>query len=112
MFTQNEYLLAWGVYLLGAMMCFYCWWVITAKVAPTIIMALLRTAVGVIVFVPWYVEGTSGYLAPAVVAMGIEGLFVSGADFSRAGLPLLSVLSISSIIVILFSSAWYVYRRK
>ncbi len=112
MFTQNEYLMAWGAYLLGGLMCFYCWWMITAKISPMVIRLLLRTVVAVLLFMPWYVDGTAGYLAPAVVAMSIEGLFVSGADFSRAGLPLMSTLIIACLVTTVISGVWYFYRRK
>lgn len=106
MFSDQEYYYAWLFYLLGVSFCFGCWWLITRPIPWAEVRNILRLLLVVLLVTPWYTQGASGYLSPAIVVTMIEGIFDESGDFARAGVPLL----VSLIIAVTLSLAFYVGR--
>lgn len=105
MFTQEEYIWAWGVYLLGACACMAVFWVLTQKIVWREVRDVLRIVAGVFMLVPWYSSEGSGYLSPAWIASILEGLFEGPGAFWRAGTPLIVAL----ICALALSSVAYLF---
>lgn len=112
MFTQEEYIWAWTVYLIGASLFLLCWWLLSAKIKWRGLRHVSRIVVAVLFLTPWYTESQSEYLSPAWLASGIEGAFEGPEAFWRAGYPLLAAtlgaLIISSIV---YTALWFKSRR-
>lgn len=113
MFSDQEYYYAWTYYLVGAAICTACWWVLTAKIKIPELRMLLRTVLIVSLLTPWYTTGTSGYLSPAIVVTFVEGLFDDNHSFARAGMPLLTAVTASVILSLVYHLVrWFLHKRK
>lgn len=100
MYTQEEYLYGWLLYLLGVAMLMFCGWVLTAKINKKEVRHLLRVSAAALLITPWYASAELDALAPAWIIAGFEGVFEGGAAFWRAGGPLLISLSTALILSI------------
>lgn len=96
MYTQEEYLYGWLLYIAGAVILMGCAWVLTARIGWKSVRQLTRLLITVALLVPWYADADMTYLAPAWVIAGFEGAFDN--NFWRAGGPLLSALAVALII--------------
>ncbi len=105
MFTQQEYMWAWGAYLLGAAVCLGVFWVMTRKIPWSELRNGLRIMAAVFMLVPWYSDATGGYLAPAWIASVLEVLFDGPEAFWRAGTPLIIAL----VAVLLISTSVHLF---
>jgi hypothetical protein len=94
MFTTEDYLYGWLLYIAAGLVFFACWWYLTAKIKTIEIRAVLRTGAAVTMFVPWYTSPDMDYLAPAVLMAAMEGIFDGNGAFWRAGTPLLIALAV------------------
>lgn len=106
MYTTQDYLYGWVIYLAGYAVFMICWWLLTAKVSWRPVRRLLRVAVAVAFIVPWYSAPDADYLAPAWVIAATEGAFDGGDAFWRAGMPLLAVLSAALLVAIVLQVVW------
>lgn len=102
MFSSEDYQTAWMFYCLGVACCMVAWWLMTRWVNLLDVRVLLRVLMAVLLLMPWFTQGSEGFLSPAIVIMFIEGLFERGGTFARAGMPLLTSMLIAAILVILF----------
>lgn len=105
MFTHEEYLWAWVIYLLGCALCLAVFWVITSKIKWAEVRAVLRICAGVAVVVPWYSDAEGSYLSPAWIVSLLEGVFEGPDAFWRAGTPLIAAL----ILALILSSGAYAF---
>ncbi len=105
MFTHEEYLWAWAIYVLGSILCLAVFWVMTAKIKWAEVRAVLRICATVVVLVPWYSDAEGSYLSPAWIVSILEGVFEGPDAFWRAGTPLLSAV----IIALILSSGVYAF---
>lgn len=101
MFTTEDYLYGWLLYILGGSVFFACWWYLTRKIKTIEIRAILRVGCLVVMFTPWYASPDMDYLAPAVIIAAIEGIF--DGNFWRAGAPLLTALAIGIAAALIYS---------
>lgn len=92
MYTQEEYMYGWLLYLAAYVVVMFAGWMLTAPVKPRELKWLLRVSAGVIFIVPWYAAEGVSYLAPAWLIAGFEGVFDGPEAFWRAGTPLLVCL--------------------
>lgn len=113
MFTQEEYLSAWAVYLFGATVLLIAWWFMTAKIRFNESRYMLRILLAVFLLVPWYTEPNGRHLSPAWMISILEGAFQGSEAFWRAGKPLLIVL-LSSLILssVIYIALWFKSRRS
>lgn len=113
MFTQEEYLSAWAVYTLGAVLLMAFWWFITGKIRLVEPRYLLRIVFAVFLAVPWYTKGTDGYLSPAWLISIIEGAFEGGDAFWRAGTPLVTAILVAVIASsVVYLALWFKARHS
>lgn len=110
MFTSEDYLYGWLLYIAGGLVFFGCWWYLTRKIAVIEVRGLLRTLCLVIMFVPWYASPDMDYLAPAVVIAGVEGIFEG--NFWRAGAPLLTAVMTSILFTLVYTTMRRMSARK
>lgn len=99
MYTQEEYLYGWLLYLAGVFLLMGCCWLVTARIGWKPLRQLLRLLAAVTLLVPWYANPDMAYLAPAWIIAGFEGVFEN--NFWRAGGPLLSALALALVLGIL-----------
>lgn len=107
--TENAYMTAWLLYLVGAvLMLLLCWWL--GRRAPALLMTPLVVVLAVLLIMPWSVAPESASLAPAWVVALFDGLIREGESFRRAGIPLLS----ASLLALLPGVAlgWYRHSRR
>lgn len=105
MFSPEEYLNAWLIYLGGVVLMMACWWYLTHFLRWREFRQLSRIVVGTILLVPWYTDATGHYLAPAVIVAVVDALTLGVEAFWRAGTPLLIAL----IIGVVLSLAWSIW---
>lgn len=103
MFTPEDYWYGWLLYIAGGLVFFGCWWYLTAKIRYAPVRLLLRVIAVITMFVPWYANPDMGYLAPAVLIAGMEGIFDGDGAFWRAGTPLLVALGIGVTASLIYS---------
>lgn len=97
MFTTEDYLYGWLLYIVAGLVFMACWWWLTAKLRVATVRHALRLIAGVTIFFPWPAGSDTGHLAPAVVMAGVEGIFDGGEAFWRAGGPLLTALAVALV---------------
>jgi hypothetical protein len=96
MFSQDEYLYGWLLYLAGALALILVGWVLTAKIRWKPLKRVIRLLGMTFLLVPWYASEELAYLAPAWIIAAFEGIFEG--NFWRAGGPLLSALGVALIV--------------
>ncbi len=112
MFTQDEYLWAWGFYLLGAGLVMAVWWVITAKLPWSEPKVLLRVLLAVLLVAPWYTDADGVYLSPAWIIGLAERAFEGPDAFWRAGMPLVTALMVALILsCAVYIGLWFRARK-
>lgn len=108
MFTPEEYMKAWLMYLAGAVLMIACWWYLTHFMRWRELKQLSRIAVVVLLVVPWFTDANGSYLAPAIIIALVDSLTHGGEAFWRAGTPLLIALIVSFAL----SLGWTVWRWR
>lgn len=56
MFTESDYMLGWGVYLLAGLVGFIVWWRMTRWIGVPEIRQALRVVMLALLFTPWFVD--------------------------------------------------------
>lgn len=79
MFTAEEYITGWCIYLVAVLGLLVLFWVITRDLPWHHLKQSLRLIVATVLLVPGIVENAPGFLAPAWVK-GILQLIFTGAD--------------------------------
>ncbi|WP_417598483.1 hypothetical protein [Oceanospirillum sp.] len=99
---ESYQFLSWSIYLLSALAVM----IVTLRITrswPLTLRGFIVTTATVLFAVPWYVQGTGGPLAPAVIITFFETFGgVEGATWMRAGLPLLGGLAVGYLVLALF----------
>ena len=116
MFSFEEYILSWSVYLLSVSMLMLIFWQLTRCIHWFYWKQSVRLLVAVIFLVPASVEDTagaaSGYLAPAWVKALLQLIFSGMEGFLPvARLILLAVLA-AFVMYLLLLIAYTLYRRR
>lgn len=112
MLSTQEYLLSWGLYLLGSLGLMVVWWRMTAHVRIATIRNILRLSALVALLMPYPVPGQESYLAPALMMTFLEGLFYEDLGFSHAGIPLAIALGLANVLYLIIDLLWRAFRRK
>lgn len=94
MYTEQEYLYGWLIYLGGALLLAICFWVLTSAIRFRALKIVLRLGAIAFFATPWFASEQAEYLAPAWVIAAFEGIFDGPEAFWRAGAPLLSVTAL------------------
>lgn len=60
---------------------------------PLLLRSWLRVTTLVLMVVPWYVQGDTGPMAPAIIISFFEALTIEASSWLRAGKPILLVMA-------------------
>ncbi|MGQ9426669.1 hypothetical protein ACXYTJ_12585 [Gilvimarinus sp. F26214L] len=112
MMSSQEYLLSWGLYLLGCLGLMLVWWKMTGWVRIPLVRNILRISALATLLMPYPVPGQESFLAPALMMTFVEGLFYEDLGFSHAGIPLLITIVLANIIYLIVDLATQPFRRK
>ena len=98
---ENYQFMSWIIYLLSALAVMIVTLRITRSWPLTLRGFIVVTAAMLFAF-PWYVQGSAGPLAPAVIITFFETFGgVEGTSWMRAGLPLLGGLALGYFVLAL-----------
>ena len=100
--TQQEYLIAWCFYLVGASCFYYIAWRATERSPFFELRQLLRLSLAVFLLVPWTTSTEYAFLSPAWIVSVSDFLLYGDKAFWRAGL----VLVLALILTLLISTIW------
>jgi hypothetical protein len=112
MLSTQEYLLSWGLYLLGTLGLMVVWWRMTRPIGISTLRNMLRLSALVALLMPYPVPGQESFLAPALMMTFIEGLFFEEQGFAHAGVPLLIALALANALYLIIDLSWQFLRRK
>ncbi len=112
MFTAEEYLTGWLIYLSGAICALVVWWFMTKKIPYKTPRNILRLCVTVVLIMPYPVAYQDPHLAPAFFTSMLEGVFIKDQGFARAGVPVLLAMAISIALYLLIDFAWQLFWQK
>lgn len=112
MFTAEEYLTGWLIYLMGAVCALVVWWFMTKKIPYKTPRNILRLCIAVILIMPYPVAYQNAHLAPAFFSSMLEGLFIKDQGFARAGVPILLSMSIAVALYLFIDFAWQLFWQK
>ena len=111
--TQNEYIWAWAVYLLGVAMLMGIYWYWTSKLRWKEFNHFSRLSLAIVFLVPWYTDASKEYLSPAWLVSLADLLFYGPKEFWRAGLIVVLALAIAwALSTIYFIVRWFQSRQK
>lgn len=108
MFSPEEYMKAWLMYLAGVVLMMACWWYLTHFFRWRELKHLSRLIVAVILVMPWYTDAAGDYLAPAAIIALVDALTINAEAFWRAGTPLLLAI----IAAVVLSLSWTIWRWR
>jgi|GEM_PF-756046 len=112
MFTVEQYVIGWSVYLLAVIGLLAVFWRMTRIIRWFYPRQVLRLIAAAFLLTPYSINEASEYLAPAWLMAGLEMVF-SGLDgFERAGRPTITAALIALIVYLVMAVGVYVYRRK
>lgn len=112
MLSAQEYLVSWGMYLLGAVGLMVVWWRMTSRIRPAVLRNLLRVSAVAALFMPYPVPEQEAFLAPAFMMTFVEGLFMENYGFSHAGTPLLVVILMANALYLVLDLSLQLWRRR
>lgn len=101
MFSTEEYLTTWAIYLLSAAGLMVVWWYMTKLLPIAIVRNMLRVSAAVALVMPYPVPEQEAFLAPAVMMTFLEGLFFEEQGFSHAGIPLLIAVVLANVVYLI-----------
>lgn len=112
MFSSDEYFWGWVLYAMASLGLLVVWWFMTRWIPQQIIRNTLRVIVAAALLMPFPVEEGSAFLAPAIIMTFVEGLFVRGGSFDRAGIPLAIAIGCAAMFYIGISILWHIFLEK
>lgn len=112
MFSTEEYLTTWTIYLLSAAGLMVVWWFLTGLLRISVLRNMLRVSAAVALIMPYPVPEQEAFLAPAVMMTFLEGLFFEDHGFSHAGLPLLIAVVLANVAYLIIDLLLQLFRRK
>lgn len=104
--SHHDYLIAWLIYLVCSVGLLACFWYITHAVYPWLRRPLRVLAVVFLLFPSTAGPGLSS-LSPAWLTTLFDSLLKQNADFTRAGVPFLIVMTVGLVVGVL----WHLKRR-
>lgn len=99
---ENYQIWSWIIYLLSALVVM----LVTLRITrswPLTLKGFVVVTAGVFFLMPWYVQGSAGPMAPAVIVTFFETFGgEAGGSWMRAGLPLLAALAVGYLALALW----------
>ena len=112
MFSLEEYLWGWGVYLLASIGLLLVFWRLTRSISWLYVKQSVRLIVATLLLTPALVENTTNSWSPAWVQGFLQLVFVGTEGFIPIGRLLLLAVCIVLISYLLISIAQQLYRRQ
>lgn len=105
---ENYQVWSWMTYLLSALVVM----IVTLRITrswPVTLRGFIVTTATALFAVPWYIQGDSGPMAPAVIVTFFEALSAEPtSSWMRAGIPLMGALALCYFLLALF--LWFKNR--
>jgi hypothetical protein len=111
MLSTQEYLLSWGMYLLGTVGVMVVWWRMTARLRPPVLRNIFRVSVVAALLMPYPVPNQEAFLAPALMMTFLEGFFFEEYGFGHAGKPLILAVVMLNGLYLVMDLLWQTIRR-
>ena len=100
-FIENyQYTIAWVVYIFSGIIFSLFWWKVTSLLAHAGWREALRGIALVLIFMPWFTDGTHDHLAPAFVVVLLDLLIGTSDNGLTGSLALLSSLAVMLMVLI------------
>ena len=103
MLTENEYLIAWGVYLLAVIGLGSVWWRLTRVLSVIWLQTILRFIYFPLLVTPAVVVDGSVRLAPATMIWLLESTIVEANDLARVYPPLIITVAASLMLAFVYT---------
>ena len=88
-FFLFQHQLAWGLYILSALVILAVWWELSSRLGRSDLRDFLRGLALVVIFTPWYATSAREHFAPAALVMVMDLALGDAANGERAALALL-----------------------
>ena len=112
MLTENEYMMAWGVYLLAVVGLGAVWWRLTRPIPVRWLQNLFRVLYFALLVTPAVVvEDNPAHMAPAAMIWVLEATLVEQGNIARVYPPLLTAL-IAAVLIAFLEAILHRARRK
>lgn len=98
MLTDNEYLVAWGVYLVAVIGLGVVWWQVTRAIGVRWLQNIFRVLYFALLVTPALVVDGSVRMAPAAMIWILESTIVEADDISRVYAPLGVAVTVSLLL--------------
>ena len=110
--TTENYVIAWGFYLLGGLglFAFWCW--LTESLANSSVKLVLRLLMLVMIMFPFNIGGGYEELAPGFLMLLLETVFEGPDAFFRVGTPMLTALFVTMVLATAFELFTRQRRRR
>ena len=113
MFSTEEYIVSWLIYLSTSAGLLLVFWRSTGNMGSWhYFRQLLRLSIAVLLLTPFTVNESSNYLAPAWTILSLDMIFAEADNLWRAGGPLLIVWSSIAILHCLVTLAYKISGIK
>lgn len=112
MLTAENYQFAWTLYILAALLGVAIFWHLLGKVRWSEIKIYLCLSLGVLLLTPVAADPEQAFLAPAFLVCALETLFEGVESTARAGIPLLVAQLAMTLVFMILTAAYTLYRRR
>ena len=104
-----QYTIAWVVYIFSGIVFSLFWWKVTALFTHAGWREMLRGIALVLIFMPWFTDGTHDHLAPAFVVVLLDLLIGTSDNGLTGSLALLSSLAV--MLMLLIARRFFAWRN-
>lgn len=98
--TNTQYIVGWGVYLLGATGCITSLWLIVKSWSYRL-KRLLCFSLSTLLYLPWWTTPEQHWLAPAFFTALYDGLEQGPDAMRRAGFIVLAAIAVSTLLALI-----------
>lgn len=111
MFSFQEYIIGWAVYLITVIGLLFCTWYITRGIPWLYVKQVLRLIAATLFLTPIAIDNTTAFYAPAWIKAGLQLVFEGVDGFMPVGHLLLMVLLGVLLVYVLLLIGLQLYRR-
>jgi hypothetical protein len=86
---EDQYIVAWTVYVAAGAGCCLVWWRLTGFIGSRGIREILRGLAIVLIFTPWYAGESPEFYAPAIVVLLLDLMLEGAKSGMKGGIVLL-----------------------
>lgn len=101
--TQQDYLIAWALYVASCSGLIWIGWSWTRKIRPAVLRRCIRVIAILALLTPYQSYPDMDFLAPALIILVFESVLEGSQAALRVGVPLATSLGAGTLIAILYS---------